>query len=390
MTKKTWIVLLGLSFITSCVVYIPYGGEGGPPPGERERTYGEDYRTYPEETDISFFYDYLSPHGIWVALSPYGYVWVPRHVSWKWRPYTSGRWVWTQYGWTWASYDPWGWIPYHYGRWGRDKHLGWFWVPGTDWSPAWVTWQWNNLYIGWAPLPPEAEFVMGTGITGLPYDFPADTWIFIEGRYFQHEYIDRYILPFERNTTIIKFTVNKANLSVKNRRLINPGVDIEQVQRVTRGDVYKYELEDVGRPQETKVSGDVVTIYRPPVKKDEAAKPKVFWPKNEADEKLQEVRIKDLEEETSSDEAEVRLQRDQEKEMRLLEQSQRTESAEMKRKAEDEKKLAATAAEQQKIEKDYEVKSKELQKDHQEEKAKLTERQQEEGKAVKKSPKKKE
>lgn len=390
MTKKTWVVLFGLSFITSCVVYIPYGGEGGPPPGEQERTYEQDYRAYPEETDISFFYNYLSPHGIWVASSPYGYVWVPRHMGRGWRPYTSGRWLWTDYGWTWISYDPWGWIPYHYGRWGWDKRLGWFWVPGTVWGPAWVTWRWNNLYIGWAPLPPEAEFVMGTGITGLPYDFPGNSWIFIEGRYFQNEYIDRYVLPFERNTTIIRFTVNKANLSVMNRRLINPGVDIEQVRRVTRGDVSKYELEDARRPQETKVVGDVVRIYRPSVKKDEAAKPKAFWPKDEAEEKLPEVRIRDLEERTSPDEAEAGLKRDQEKEIRLLEQSQQRDSTELRRKAEDEKKLASTAAEKQKIEKDYEVKSKELQKDHQEEKAKVTERQQEEGKAVKKTLKKKE
>jgi hypothetical protein len=390
MKKNLWIMLFGLLFITSCFVYVPYGGKEGPPPRERERTYDQDYRDYPAEMDISYFYDYLSPHGIWISYSPYGYVWVPRHVSWRWRPYTNGRWIWTDDGWTWASYDEWGWIPFHYGRWGWDRRLGWFWVPGTIWGPAWVTWRWSNLYIGWAPLPPDVDFALGVGISGLPYDLPGNFWIFIEGHYFQYDYLDRYVLPYERNTTIIRYTVNKANLSVRNRRVINEGVDIDHVRKVTRSDVSRYILEEVRRPQETRISGNVVRIYRPSIKKDEAAKPKTIWPKEEAADKLPEVRTKDEEKRISPDESKVRLKQEQHKEIRLLEQSQQKENAELRRKLEDEKKLASSEAEKQKIEKDYEVKSKELQKQHEEEKSKIAERHQEEEKVVKKKPKKKE
>lgn len=391
MKKSLWVMFLGLIFITSCVIYVPYEGEEGtPPPRERERTYKKDYRDYPTEMDISYFYDYLSPYGIWVSYSPYGYVWVPRNVGLRWRPYTYGRWIWTDYGWTWISYYEWGWIPFHYGRWGWDRRLGWFWVPGTVWGPAWVTWRWSNLYIGWAPLPPDVEFVMGVGIRGLPYDLPGNCWIFIEGRYFQYDYLDRYVLPHERNTTIIRYTVSKANLSVRNRRVINEGVDIAQVRRVTRSEVSKYALEDASRPQETRVAGDVVRVYRPSVKKDESAKPKSVWRKEEAEEKLPEVRLGDMEKRISPAEAEVRLKEEQEKEMRLLKQSQEKEDVELRRKVEDEKKLASTKAEKEKIEKDYEVKAKELQKQHEEEKSKIAERHQEEEKVVKKKLKKKE
>ena len=55
-----------------------------------------------------------------------------------WRPYYYGRWEWTTEGWLWVSDEPFGWATYHYGRWSFDGGLGWFWVPGYQWAPAWV------------------------------------------------------------------------------------------------------------------------------------------------------------------------------------------------------------------------------------------------------------
>ncbi|HRQ91167.1 MAG TPA: hypothetical protein PLA50_20425, partial [Bacteroidia bacterium] len=65
--------------------------------------------------DLDFFYDHLKPHGNWYETSDYGYVWSPSGVSRDWRPYSEGRWVWTETGWTWESYEPYGWAVYHYG-----------------------------------------------------------------------------------------------------------------------------------------------------------------------------------------------------------------------------------------------------------------------------------
>src|SRR3954464_2631010 len=44
-----------------------------------------------------------------------GGVWEPAQVEVGWRPYTRGRWVQSDYGWTWLSNEPWGWATYHYG-----------------------------------------------------------------------------------------------------------------------------------------------------------------------------------------------------------------------------------------------------------------------------------
>ncbi|ODS03483.1 hypothetical protein AUC71_09430 [Methyloceanibacter marginalis] len=75
--------------------------------------------------DDGVFYDRLSPHGSWTWIQG-RYVWVPANVDRGWRPYTRGRWVYTDRGWTWASNEPFGWATYHYGRWGFSDRVGWF------------------------------------------------------------------------------------------------------------------------------------------------------------------------------------------------------------------------------------------------------------------------
>jgi hypothetical protein len=62
--------------------------------------------------------------------------------------------MWTEYGWTWESYEPFGWITYHYGFWAYDNVWGWVWIPGYEWYPARVLWATFDDYIAWAPIPP--------------------------------------------------------------------------------------------------------------------------------------------------------------------------------------------------------------------------------------------
>jgi hypothetical protein len=101
----------------------------------------------------------LAPQGTWVDVGSYGRCWRPAHVAVGWRPYVEGRWVWTDCGWYWESDEPWGWACYHYGTWVQDPALGWVWVPGVEWAPAWVSWRVADGYIGWAPLPPPGVLI---------------------------------------------------------------------------------------------------------------------------------------------------------------------------------------------------------------------------------------
>ena len=98
------------------------------------------------------FHAALSGYGRWVWVDGLGRVWRP-WVTTSWRPYTYGRWVSTDFGLTWVSYEPWGYIPHHYGNWAYSS-FGWVWVPGYDYSCANVVWVGSAHYVGWYARPP--------------------------------------------------------------------------------------------------------------------------------------------------------------------------------------------------------------------------------------------
>lgn len=381
MKKYGFFILISLLITAACVIYVPYSEEGPPP--ERQEPYERDYGEYPSRMDTSYFYDYLADYGIWAYYPPYDYVWIPRVTRYGWRPYTYGYWVWTDYGWTWISRFEWGWAPFHYGRWGWDVELGWYWVPDTVWGPAWVTWRRGNIYIGWAPLPPEVRFVAGVGVTSLPFSLPPTFWIFVEGRYFLDSSVYLYVLPYERNTTIINFTVIHTNIIVRDRKVINRGIDIDVIRNVTRKTITPYELRDARRPQVSRLTAKEVEIYRPSLSKDEAAKPRTVLKKDEAMERISNISLK-------KEEEEVRLKEIQEREVRLLEESQEKEVNRLEKKQEEEKEVAQTEAEKKKIEKKYVEEVDKLKTNHQKEKSRIVKRHEEEKeKATKKKIKKK-
>jgi hypothetical protein len=100
----------------------------------------------------------LAAHGTWQDTDALGRVWFPSasETGPGFVPYgTHGRWVLTEYGWTWRSGWSWGWATFHYGRWVVMPGRGWCWIPGTLWSPAWVAWRLGRDYVAWAPLPPD-------------------------------------------------------------------------------------------------------------------------------------------------------------------------------------------------------------------------------------------
>ena len=119
----------------------------------RDRT---DHRETTRYVSSDFTYDYdtasFDDYGSWLYVSAYGtYCWSPR-VPAGWTPYALGYWRWTPAGMTWVSAEPWGWLPYHYGMWVYDALLGWMWVPGAEYSPAWVYWNYTPEWVGWCPI----------------------------------------------------------------------------------------------------------------------------------------------------------------------------------------------------------------------------------------------
>ena len=377
MRKYFFIVFLMLLFSAGCLLYVPYSGQEQPPPAKEP--YEEPAREeLAPSLDVSYFYDSLSPYGLWTYYPPYGYVWIPQDTWYGWRPYTYGQWVWTDYGWTWVSYFRWGWAPFHYGRWGWDRELGWFWVPDTVWGPGWVTWRRGDFYIGWAQLPPEARFVAGIGIRDFRYPIPYSHWIFVDGVYFLEPNLHRHIFPFERNITIINYTVVQTNIYVQNNRVINAGIDVDQVRRMTKKNVSKIELRDAKREGESRVEYGTVEIYRPTIKESSSAKPKTVLDREEARTTISRGQIRRPGEKEAPVPEERRLKEIHRREISILQGSQQKEVKDIEKKMEEEKAAAKTPEEKAKIENVYREKVTKIRKSHEEEKSQVEKRHEEE------------
>lgn len=214
--------------------------------------------------NVNLFHDSLAPYGDWIQTARFGAVWTPRHVDHDWRPYTVGHWVYTDYDWTWASDEQWGWATDHYGRWTFDPAYGWIWVPGDEWAPAWVAWRSGGGYIGWAPLPPAVDaFQVGFGYRIDPFAYS-----FVETRHFCEPRVRSHFVPVARNVTFVNVTQNITNYTVVNNRIINHGLDVERVERVSGHAVPRVQVREVASvdaARGARIERGQVAVFRPRV-----------------------------------------------------------------------------------------------------------------------------
>lgn len=257
------------------------------------------------DISIDFIYDNLSG-GNWIDVEGYGYGWQPDlGVSDpNWRPYSDGYWAYTDYGWTWISYEDFGWATYHYGRWSNLADYGWVWFPGEDldWGPAWVSWRTGGDYIGWAPLPPRGPGVVyegqsiGTNVD-VTFDIGPEYYNFCDVRFIGEPVLRDRIIPPLQNITYITNTVNVTNIYVQNNIVYNYGPDYTVVNRYSSRPVQRLAIERqastnlataVKSGTLTKVQGNKLLIAAPqklakaaPSAKPRAVKAKVAQPKIE-------------------------------------------------------------------------------------------------------------
>lgn len=381
-TKACCLLFAAVIVLTasSCIRYYGPYGEPAPPPGEP--SYNDNaYDNY----DSAYFYNELEPYGVWVTYRPYGYVWIPRDVGYNWRPYTTGHWAWTDYGWTWVSLERWGWIAFHYGRWGFDRGLGWFWVPDTLWGPAWVAWRWGDAHIGWAPLPPGIEYFPGRGFGRRDWDIPGHYWNFVRGRDFMDHRLDRWILPIERNVTIINMTRFEVNIHDRDRRVYDPGVDLDTIERWAGRPVSKFALKDSTKPGPAREEGGDLIVSRPAIKRNDAARPKHAIDQTEAERQLNtETSGRVYRNGVRNEEEIVRREHDQER--ALMKESQEAEINEVRKRTQEETAKVQSPVEKKKFEDQAASKVQELKKKHEQEKADLEKRQKAEEDKARRAP----
>lgn len=232
------------------------------------------------DVSIDFFYDNLADGGNWIEVGDYGYCWQPSVAvgNTSWRPYSDGYWAYTDFGWTWISYEDFGWATYHYGRWVRLRGRGWVWVPGREWGPAWVSWRTGGDYIGWAPLPPRrpGEYWDEQPITArvdIDFDIGPAYYNFIDVRYIGEPVLRERIFAADQNVTYITKTVNVTNITYNNSAVYNYGPDYNTVSRYSTRPIQRLSvqresnLDSAAAAQSKslmKVQGDKLVVAAPP------------------------------------------------------------------------------------------------------------------------------
>lgn len=240
----------------------------------------------PVAVSDNYFYSALSPYGSWLYIEPHGWCWQPTVavVDTTWRPYLhGGRWVYTSSGWYWQSTYSWGWAPFHYGNWYASPACGWVWVPGSVWSPAWVTWRYSDAYCGWAPLPPGCAWTSGVGLTwygsgvsiGFGFNFGWSSYSFCAWDSFWGPYPYRYCVPPHRAQVVYNNTTIINNYHVDNNNtVINNGVPPHAMPARIRNELRPVQVNDVTharsslKPERTSADGSRLAVYRPSVPPD--------------------------------------------------------------------------------------------------------------------------
>jgi hypothetical protein len=224
----------------------PTGSAGPPEPTGGPTTTAATPSTPAEPVlNANYVQEQLTPYGTWVDVPGYGRCWQPSELPDGWRPYyDSGHWVYTDAGLYWQSDYPWGAIPFHYGRWAwAGDDYRWIWIPGYEYAPAWVFWRHADAdgYLGWAPLPYGAVWVVGgwweyRGVrVAADYDFGFGPrfFVFVDHRHFwEHDYHPFVLRGGERDRIYRISVINRVRVD-EHGRFVHEGLDREHLERFT-------------------------------------------------------------------------------------------------------------------------------------------------------------
>jgi len=221
-------------------------------------------------TDVTIFHKELAPYGEWLEVADRGWCWSPSGLDVDWRPYTRGRWAWSDAdGWVWASDFEWGWAPFHYGRWDFVEDLGWVWIPGTTWGPAWVSWRSGGDHVGWAPLPYSIGFgtELEIGDRDLDRLIRPFWWTFVPMRNFAEEHVQPYAVLAARNATFLRETQPLPVLSTVKGHVFDHGIEVAAVERAMGRRVPHVAIQEAGAeaPRFTRVNDKAITLFRPTI-----------------------------------------------------------------------------------------------------------------------------
>jgi hypothetical protein len=253
----------------------------------------------------------------------------------QYTPYNNGQWVNTDQGWYFKANTPQEDLTSHYGRWNEDPNLGWVWLPGKVWSPAWVDWRETENEIAWAPLPP-GSYIVNDGVK-IQSSINDNRYTIVEKKHFIEPSVYKYRYQYveNKNKIMIKEMTKKDGIIIKNKTIINKGPDVEVIEKKTNRKIDQVKIKKVGKKDDAVTEGNTMGVFTPELKEEKVTKKEpVSKP-----EKL--VSYKDAKKITKEEKEELKDQDKQQKEKELKKEEKKSDK-EMKKEDKDKDKKKDT------------------------------------------------
>lgn len=218
--------------------------------------------------DFDLVIETLKPSGTWESIGGESYAFRPVSTSPQWRPLREGRWLYTDYGWTWEGRNPGSWATDHYGTWSKKNTAGWVWIPERQWLPASVEWLQSGTYLGWRPSKLDRFSNLLESETDRRSD-PSE-WNFVPLTKIKDALKPEDFADNATTETLLKNAVPVDHVYVAYREIPRPGPS-QDLLKSESGEVSQppviRELQDSLRPPEKTGPGDFY-VYRPTFHQD--------------------------------------------------------------------------------------------------------------------------
>lgn len=177
-------------------------------------------------------------------------------------PYTNGQWTYTDAGWYFQAPTPHEEVVHHYGRWAYSPSVGWVWVPGRVWSPAWVDWRTDDDYVAWTPVPPGIYIADDRVMHPYTYE---DRYVVVEKRYFMHPHIYKH--KHKKSKILVTQLTPVPGITVINNTIFNQGPQLHVIQTYYPQPIETVKIKKVKHYQKIGYYDHVIHTYSPKFKK---------------------------------------------------------------------------------------------------------------------------
>ncbi len=243
-------------------------------------------------------------------------------------PYNDGQWLNTDQGWYFKANTPEEDMTCHYGRWTQDPNLGYVWLPGKVWAPAWVDWRENEDYVAWAPVPP-GTYIQNDAITQTTLN--ENRFTIVEKKHFIEPSVYKYRYQYveNKNKIMIKEMIKRDGVIIKNKTVINKGPEVSVIEKSAGKKIEQVKIKKSGKKDEAGYTNEAISVYTPEFKKGtEVKKEPISKP-----EKL--VSYKDAKKITKEEKEELKekdkIEKKEEKELKKEEKDKKKDDKEMKK-----------------------------------------------------------